>query len=122
MGSIFSMGEVGAFVWQRIEAGCSSGEIRDAVAARYDVDAARAGEDVAVLLQALLEKVLSCGPRHTARRRPTPVPPTGFHTCGPNFTAMTIWWTCWRSIPRCPGWATGRGGIRAMESSAAVGL
>lgn len=57
-GLYFSMGEVGAFVWERIEAGCSSGELRDAVVARYDVEAARAGEDVATLLQALLEEGL----------------------------------------------------------------
>ncbi len=57
-GLYFSMDEVGAFVWERIEAGCSSGEIRDAVVARYDVDAARAGEDVAALLHTLLEEGL----------------------------------------------------------------
>jgi hypothetical protein len=57
-GLYFSMGEVGAFVWEQIEVGCSSGELRDAVAACYDVDTARAGEDVSALLQALLEEGL----------------------------------------------------------------
>jgi hypothetical protein len=57
-GLYFSMGDLGAFVWERIEAGCSCGEIRDAVVARYDVDAARAGDDVAALLHTLLEEGL----------------------------------------------------------------
>jgi Coenzyme PQQ synthesis protein D (PqqD) len=57
-GLYFSMGEVGALVWELIEVGCSGGEIRDALAARYDVDAATAGEDVVALLQTLLEEGL----------------------------------------------------------------
>jgi hypothetical protein len=68
-GLYFSMGEVGALVWERIEAGCSSGEILDAVAAHYDVDAARAGEDVAALLHTLLEEGLVL--RTEAHRMPT---------------------------------------------------
>jgi hypothetical protein len=73
-GLYFSMGEVGALVWERIEAGCSSDDIRDAVVAHYDVDAARAGEDVAALLHTLLEAGLVL--RTEAHGTPTTHSPT----------------------------------------------
>ena len=57
-GLYFSMDQVGAVVWGHIEAGCMSGEICDAVAARYEIDAATAGNDVSALLDALLKEGL----------------------------------------------------------------
>jgi hypothetical protein len=53
-GIYYSMDKAGGFLWSLIEAGHSVGEMADAVAARYAVDAERARADVERLVEELL--------------------------------------------------------------------
>lgn len=52
---IFSLNEVAAFVWSRLDGKATSGEVVDAVVAEFEVDRDRAATDVAALLDQFRE-------------------------------------------------------------------
>jgi hypothetical protein len=57
-GFYYSMGNVGAFVWERIEAGYRLDDIANALTQRYDVSAERARADLEQLVAQLLRENL----------------------------------------------------------------
>jgi len=52
-GKYFGLNEVGARIWELLATGESVGAIRRAIVAEFEVDEARAGEDLAALLTEL---------------------------------------------------------------------
>ncbi len=60
-GRYFSLEEVGALIWERLEAESTMDELVDDVVAAYDVDRERAAADVADLVADLVEAGLISG-------------------------------------------------------------
>lgn len=60
-GRYFSLEEVGALIWKRLEDECTTDELVEAVVSGYDVDRDRAGADIAELIAELVEAGLISG-------------------------------------------------------------
>ena len=59
LNSVFTLNEVGSFIWELIDGRRSAQAIAEAVSAEFDVDMTRAGTDVDELLTALEAKGLA---------------------------------------------------------------
>jgi hypothetical protein len=57
----YQLDEVGAFIWERLEAGEPPDQIADAVVANFEVDAATARRDLDPLLESLMEAGMLVG-------------------------------------------------------------
>lgn len=57
-GVYYGLDSVGAFIWRALQTPCRISEIREAIVARYHVDAARAEHDLIALLSHLRESGL----------------------------------------------------------------
>ncbi len=51
--SIYTLNELGTFIWQQLEAGASMRQLVDSVAREYDVEASEAERDVSEFLDSL---------------------------------------------------------------------
>lgn len=56
--SMITLNETGAFLWERLTAGCDAAQLLEALLAVYDVDAAVAEQDVTAFVQKLSENDL----------------------------------------------------------------
>ena len=59
LNSVFTLNEVGSFIWELVDGRRSAQAIAEAVSAEFDVDLNRAGADVDELLMALEAKGLA---------------------------------------------------------------
>jgi hypothetical protein len=59
LNSVFTLNEVGSFIWELVDGRRSAQAIAEAVSAEFDVDLTRAGADVDELLTALEAKGLA---------------------------------------------------------------
>ena len=59
LNSVFTLNEVGSFIWELVDGRRSAQAIAEAVSAEFDVDMKRAGTDVDELLTALEAKGLA---------------------------------------------------------------
>jgi len=74
-GSYYALPDVGAFIWQAIEAHCSLEEIAARVSASYEVSVEQAGIDVLALAERLMEEGIVAPAADVDAHPMTPAPP-----------------------------------------------